>query len=146
MGEFEPQIVGFFCNWCSYAGADLAGTSRVKYPPNVRVIRVMCSGRVDERLILKAFIAGADGVLICGCHPGDCHYQIGNLNARRKVTGLSPFLDSVGIDKDRLRLEWISASEAPKVADTVQSFTHTIKQLGPSPFKGRHSQHCLSTT
>ena len=146
MSEFEPKIVGFLCKWCSYAGADLAGTSRIKYPPNVRVIRVMCSGRVDEKLILRAFMAGADGVLICGCHPGDCHYQRGNLNTRRRFTGLSPFLDTVGIGKDRLRLEWVSASEAPKVADTVQSFIHTIKQLGPSPFKGRHNQHCPSTT
>jgi F420-non-reducing hydrogenase iron-sulfur subunit len=133
MGEFEPKIIGFLCNWCSYAGADLAGTARLKYPPNVRVIRVMCSGRVDERLILKAFIAGADGVLICGCHPGDCHYQKGNLNARRKITGLHPFLDVMGIGKGRLRLEWIAASEAPKIAETVKSFTQTIKELGPNP-------------
>lgn len=133
MGEFEPKIVAFFCNWCAYAGADLAGTSRTKYPHNVRVIRVMCSGRVDERLILKAFTAGADGVLICGCHPGDCHYQKGNLNARRRVTGLWPFLDVVGIGKDRLRLEWIAASEGPKVAETVRSFTESIKELGPNP-------------
>jgi F420-non-reducing hydrogenase iron-sulfur subunit len=139
MGEFEPKIVGFLCNWCSYAGADLAGTSRAKYPPNMKVVRVMCSGRVDERLILKAFTAGADGVLVCGCHPGDCHYQKGNLNARRKFTGLSPFLDTVGIGRDRLRLEWISASEGPKVATTVKSFTETIKQLGPSPFKRRQN-------
>jgi len=136
---FTPKIVGFLCNWCSYAGADLAGTSRTKYPPNMKVVRVMCSGRVDERLILKAFIAGADGVLVCGCHPGDCHYQKGNLNARRKFTGLSPFLDTVGIGRDRLRLEWISASEGPKVAKTVKSFTETIKQLGPSPFKRRQN-------
>ena len=132
MGEFEPKIVGFLCKWCSYAGADLAGTSRIKYPPNVRVIRVMCSGRVDERLILKAFIAGADGVLVCGCHPGDCHYQKGNLNARRRITGLHPFLDAVGIGKDRLRLEWISASEAPKMAETVRNFTQAINELGPN--------------
>jgi F420-non-reducing hydrogenase iron-sulfur subunit len=133
VGEFEPKIVGFLCNWCSYAGADLAGTSRLKYPPNMRVIRVMCTGRVDERLILKAFVAGADGVLVCGCHPGDCHYQKGNLNARRKMTGLIPFLEAVGIGKDRLRLEWIAASEAPKIAETVKSFTQTIKELGPNP-------------
>ena len=141
MDEFEPKIVGFFCNWCSYAGADLAGTARTKYPPNVRVIRLMCSGRVDERLILKAFSAGADGVLVCGCHPGDCHYQKGNLNARRKVTGLRPFLDTVGISQDRLRLEWISASEAPKVAETVKSFTGTIKALDPSPLNRRRNEH-----
>jgi F420-non-reducing hydrogenase iron-sulfur subunit len=132
MGEFEPKIVGFFCKWCSYSGADLAGTSRMKYPFNVRIIKVMCSGRVDERLILKAFTAGADGVLVCGCHPGDCHYKKGNLNARRRITGLHPFLDAVGIGKDRLRLEWISASEAPKIAETVRSFTQTIKELGPN--------------
>lgn len=141
MGEFEPKIVGFFCNWCSYAGADLAGVSRMKLPPNVRVIRVMCSGRVDERLISKAFVAGADGVLVCGCHPGDCHYQRGNLNARRRVTGLKPFLELIGIGEDRLRLEWISASEAPKVVETAASFTKTIKELGPSPLNRRQNGH-----
>ena len=141
MDEFEPKIVGFFCNWCSYAGADLAGTARTKYPPNVRVIRVMCSGRVDERLILKAFTVGADGVLVCGCHPGDCHYQKGNLSARRRVTGLRPFLDTVGIGEERLRLEWISASEGPKVAETVESFTQAIKGLGPSPVNRRRNEH-----
>jgi F420-non-reducing hydrogenase iron-sulfur subunit len=135
MAEFEPRIIGFLCNWCSYAGADLAGTSRKKYPPNMKVIRVMCSGRVDERLILRAFVAGADGVLVCGCHPGDCHYQKGNLNARRRITGLIPFLEAVGIGKDRLRLEWVSASEGPKLAETVKSFTQTIKELGPSPLR-----------
>jgi len=137
MDEFEPKIIGFFCNWCSYRGADLAGTSRAKYPPNVRVIRVMCSGRVDERLILKAFIAGADGVLVCGCHPGDCHYLKGNLSARRRGIALDPFLDSVGIGKERFRLEWISASEGPKVAETVKSFTQTIKELGANPMAKR---------
>ena len=134
---FDPKIIGFLCNWCSYTGADLAGTSRRKYPSNVRVIRVMCSGRVDERLILKAFIAGADGVLVCGCHPGDCHYQKGNLNARRRIMGLHPFLDAVGISKNRLRLEWISASEAPKIAETVISFTQAIKEFGPNPMVKR---------
>jgi F420-non-reducing hydrogenase iron-sulfur subunit len=133
MGEFEPRIVGFFCNWCSYRGADLAGTSRMKYPANLRVIRVMCSGSVDEKMILKAFIAGADGILVSGCHPGDCHYKKGNLNARRRFTGLSPFLEAVGISKDRLRLEWISASEGSKIAETIKSFTQTIKELGPNP-------------
>jgi len=141
MEQFEPKIVGFFCNWCSYAGANLAGTSRMKYPHNIRVIRLMCSGRVDERLILKAFSAGADGVLVCGCHPGDCHYQKGNLSTRRKVTGLKPFLDTLGIDKERLRLEWISASEASKVADTAKSFTQTIRELGPSPLNRRRNEH-----
>lgn len=133
MDEFEPKIVGFLCNWCSYAGADLAGTTRLKYPSNVKVIRLMCSGRVDERLILKAFTAGADGVLVCGCHPVDCHYQKGNLNARRRVTAMIPFLDVMGIGKDRLRLEWIAASEGHKIAETFKSFTQTIKELGQSP-------------
>jgi F420-non-reducing hydrogenase iron-sulfur subunit len=141
MEEFEPKIVGFFCNWCSYAGADLAGTARTKYLPNVKVIRIMCSGRVDERLISKAFTAGADGVLICGCHPGDCHYQRGNLSARRRVTGLKPFLEAIGIGGERLRLEWISASEGPKVAETVKTFTQTVKELGPSPFNRRRNEH-----
>jgi len=141
MANFEPKIVGFFCNWCSYAGADLAGVSRAKYPSNLRIIRIMCSGRVDERLISKAFVAGADGVLICGCHLGDCHYHKGNLNARRRVTGLKPFFESIGIGGDRLRLEWISASEGPKVAETVKSFTETIKALGPSPLNRRQNEH-----
>ena len=140
MDEFEPRIVGLFCNWCSYTGADLAGTSRAKYPPNVRIIRIMCSGRVDEVLILKAFAAGADGVLVCGCHPGDCHYQKGNLSARRRVGGFKPFLESVGIGSNRLRLEWISASEGPKVAETVKSFTQTIKGLGPNPLNRRRNE------
>ena len=140
MGEFEPKIVGFLCNWCSYTGADLAGTSRTKYLPNMRAIRVMCSGRVDERLILKAFMAGADGVLVCGCHPGDCHYHKGNLNTRRRIIALQPYLEAVGITKDRLRLEWISASEGPKVAETVGSFTQTIKELGPNPLTRSISQ------
>ena len=136
MDEFDPKIVGFFCNWCSYTAADLAGTSRMKYPPNVRIIRVMCSGRVDETLIFKAFAAGADGVLVCGCHPGDCHYQKGNLGARRRVTALRPLLEAVGIGGDRLRLEWIAASEGTKVAETVTGFTQTIRELGPSPLNG----------
>ncbi len=141
MDNFEPKIVGFFCNWCSYAGADLAGTTRIKYPANIRIIRVMCSGRVDEKMILKAFTSGADGVLISGCHPGDCHYQKGNLSARRRVTGMKPLLDAIGIGKERLRLEWISASEGPKVAKTINSFTQTLKELGPSPFNRSRNEH-----
>ena len=139
--SFEPKIVGFFCNWCSYAAADLAGIARIKYPANLRIIRVMCSGRVDERLISKAFTMGADGVLVCGCFPGDCHYIKGNLSARRRVTGLKPFFEAIGIGGDRLRLEWISASEGPKVAETVKSFTETIKQIGPSPVNRRQDEH-----
>jgi F420-non-reducing hydrogenase iron-sulfur subunit len=132
--SFDPKIVGFLCNWCSYRGADLAGTSRVKYAPNVRVIRVMCSGRVNEILILKAITAGADGVLVSGCHPGDCHYVKGNLNAMRRITGIKPFLEAMGIEPNRLKLEWISASEGPKVAETFNSFTEKINELGPSQF------------
>jgi F420-non-reducing hydrogenase iron-sulfur subunit len=131
---FDPKIVGFLCNWCSYRGADLAGTSRVKYAPNVRVIRVMCSGRVNEILILKAITAGADGVLVSGCHPGDCHYVKGNLNAMRRITAIKPFLEAMGIEPDRLRLEWISASDGPKVAETFNSFAEKINELGPSQF------------
>jgi F420-non-reducing hydrogenase iron-sulfur subunit len=135
---FDPKIVGFLCNWCSYRGADLAGTSRVKYAPNVRVIRVMCSGRVNEILILKAITAGADGVLVSGCHPGDCHYVKGNLNAMRRITAIKPFLEAMGIEPDRLRLEWISASEGPKVAETFNSFAEKINELGPSQFNRSH--------
>jgi len=141
MDEFEPKIVAFFCNWCSYSAADLAGTSRIKCPPNVRVIRLMCSGGVDERLILKAFAAGADGILICGCHIGECHYTKGNLNARRRVTGWRPFLDVIGIGQDRLMLKWLGASEGPEMAETIKSFTQTIKGLGPSPFNRRRNEH-----
>jgi coenzyme F420-reducing hydrogenase delta subunit len=140
-GEFQPVIVGFSCNWCSYAAADLAGTSRMQYPANIRTIRVMCSGRVNELLILKAFAAGADGVLVAGCHPGDCHYMKGNLSARRRVTGMKPFLDAMGIEPERLRLEWIGASEGAKYAETVRAFTQTIKELGPSHLNIRRRQN-----
>jgi len=137
MDKFEPKIVAFFCNWCSYAAADLAGTSRMQYPPNVRTIRVMCSGRVSDFLILKAFALGADGVLVGGCHPGDCHYIKGNLSARRRVAGLKPFLKAIGISSDRLRLQWIGASEGKKMADTMSNFTETVRNLGPSPLNRR---------
>ena len=134
---FEPRIVAFMCNWCTYAAADTAGVSRMSQPSNVDVVRVMCTGRVDPAFILKAFALGADGVLVSGCHPGQCHYEKGNLNARRRVMALKPFLEAVGIGQDRLRLEWVAASEAPKEAQVVAEFTETIKQLGPSPFRRR---------
>ena len=137
MEEFEPTVVAFFCNWCSYAAADLAGTSRMQYPPNIRTIRVMCSGRVSELLILKAFVLGADGVLIGGCHPGDCHYIRGNLSTARRLAALKPFLEAMGISSDRLRLQWIGASEGLKMAETVSDFTETIRKLGPGPFNKR---------
>jgi len=139
--KFEPLIVGFCCNWCSYAGADLAGVSRFQYPPNIRIIRVMCTGRVSELLILKAFAVGADGVLVAGCHPGDCHYMKGNLSARRRVVGIKPFLEATGVEPERLRLAWISASEGAKFAETVRDFTQVIKELGPSPFNRRQNGH-----
>lgn len=139
-GEFEPVIVGFACNWCAYTAADLAGTSRMQYPANLKTIRVMCSGRVSELLILKAFAAGADGVLVAGCHPGDCHYMEGNLSTKRRIVGLRPFLESMGMQPDRLRLEWIGASEGSKFAETVRNFAENIKQLGPSPLSRRQNR------
>lgn len=129
--NFEPRIVGFLCNWCSYTGADLAGTSRMKSPPNVRPIRVMCSGRVDPSFILRAFQLGADGVLVAGCHPGDCHYQEGNFKALRRVLMLKRILREFGIDERRLRLEWISAAEGEKFATATTQFTEEVRALGP---------------
>lgn len=129
--EFEPKIVGFLCNWCSYAGADMAGTSRMSYPPNIRIIRVPCSGRIDPLFVVKAFQVGADGVLIAGCHPGDCHYAEGNYHLRRRFALLRPFLDYLGIEKERFRLEWVSASEAKRFTQVVSSFTDEVRKLGP---------------
>jgi F420-non-reducing hydrogenase iron-sulfur subunit len=129
--SYEPRVVGFLCNWCSYTGADLAGTSRMKSAPNLRIIRVMCSGRVDPCFILRAFQLGADGVLVAGCHPGDCHYQEGNFKALRRVLLLKRILKEFGIDERRLRLEWISASEAQKFATVSTEFTEELRALGP---------------
>ena len=128
--EFEPVIVAFCCNWCSYAGADSAGTSRLGYPENVKIIRVPCSCRVNPNFILKAFQSGADGVILCGCHPGDCHYSTGNYFTRRRMTLLFSMLEFLGIEKDRIRLEWISASEGNKFAQTMNDFTQKIRSLG----------------
>jgi len=133
--EFKPTIVAFLCNWCSYTGADLAGTSRMKYKPNVRIIRVMCSGRVDPTFIFKSFREGADGVLICGCHPGDCHYQEGNYKCLRRYKLMKKFIHQMGIEADRLKLEWISASEGKQFAELVDSMTERILELGPSKIK-----------
>lgn len=135
-GDFEPKILGFLCNWCSYAGADLAGTSRIAYPPNIRIIRVPCSGRVDPPLIIKSLQVWADGVLIGGCHPGECHYVKGNYYARRRINAIKRLLDAMGIEPDRVRLEWVSASEGGKFASVVKEFTEAIKKLGPNPLKG----------
>jgi len=135
--EFEPRIVAFLCNWCTYAGADLAGTSRIQYPPNVRIIRLMCSGALDPVYVIRALTEGADGVLIGGCHPGDCHYLNGNYKARRRVGILKTILDRSDLGSERVMLRWISASEGQKFADTVKEFVEKIKKLGPNPLKER---------
>ena len=132
---FEPKIVGFLCNWCSYAGADLAGTSRMQYPQNVRIIRVPCSGRVDPLFVVKAFQDGADGVLVLGCHPGDCHYQQGNYFAQRRYALMHRLLEFTGVETDRLYIEWVSASEGKKFAEVVTNFTERVRALGPSHIK-----------
>jgi len=129
--SFEPKIIGFLCNWCSYTGADLAGVSRIKSAPNVRIIRTMCSGRVDPAFILKAFQLGADGVVVMGCHLGDCHYQEGNYKTIRRIPFLKRLIQSFGIDPKRLRLEWVSASEGDRFAEVVNEFTEEIRNLGP---------------
>jgi F420-non-reducing hydrogenase iron-sulfur subunit len=131
--RFEPRIVVFACNWCSYAGADLAGVSRLQYPPTTRVIRVMCSGRVTPGFILEAFRVGADGVLVTGCHPGDCHYISGNENAVVTVKKTTRLLELLGVEVDRLRLEWISAAEGTRFARLMTEFTKQVRSLGPSP-------------
>jgi len=133
--RFEPRIVGFLCRWCAYTGADLAGTSRIKYPPNVTPIRVNCSGRVDPTLVLKALATGADGVLIAGCHPGDCHYTSGNVKTLRRFKLLQKMLDQFGIERERVRLEWVSASEGERYARIVEQMTEEIRQLGPLGWK-----------
>jgi F420-non-reducing hydrogenase iron-sulfur subunit len=132
--NFEPKIVAFFCNWCTYIAADSAGVGRKQYPPNIRVIRLMCSGRVDPQFVLDAFAKGADGVLIGGCHPGDCHYTEGNYKNLRRVTLLKRMLKSFGIDERRLRLEWISASEGDKLQKVVTEMTAQLRELGPLNF------------
>ena len=134
--NFEPNIIGFVCNWCTYAGADLAGSSRYSYPPNVKLIRLMCSGRVDPAFILETFARGADGVFVGGCHiPSDCHYQQGNFKALKRVTMLKKLISEMGLEPDRLEIFWISASEGKKFSEVMTSFTERIKKLGPNPIK-----------
>ncbi len=134
MSEYEPKLVGFLCNWCSYAGADLAGVSRFQYPTNLRVIRIMCSGRVHPAHILEAFKDGADGVLVAGCHiPTDCHYISGNFKSQRRIAMVKKLMEQLGIEPERLRLEWISAAEGDKFAKTIREMTEDLKKLGPSP-------------
>jgi len=125
----RPNIVAFLCNWCGYAGADLAGVSRFQYPPNIRVIRVMCSGRVDPVFILQAFENGADGILVCGCHINDCHYISGNLKAEKRVEKTKQLLKLIGINPERLRLEWVSAAEGAKFASVVKEFTEFLEKI-----------------
>ncbi len=134
--EFEPKILAFCCNWCAYAGADLAGVSRLQYPPNIRIIRVMCSGRVEPEFVLKAFTLGADGVLVLGCHPGDCHYLSGNYKTMRRVPLTKRLLEQFGVEQERLKLEWVSAAEGARFAQVVTDFTSKVKELGPNPLKG----------
>jgi F420-non-reducing hydrogenase iron-sulfur subunit len=134
--EFEPRIIAFLCNWCTYTGADLAGTSRIQYPPNIRIIRLMCSGGLDPVYVAKALLEGADGVLIGGCHPADCHYQSGNYKARRRVAILHSILEQMGFDPGRVWLRWISASEGQYFADTVTEMVAALKEKGPNPLKG----------
>jgi F420-non-reducing hydrogenase iron-sulfur subunit len=131
MVGFEPRILGFACNWCCYAGADLAGTSRLRYPPNLRIIRVMCSGRIDPQFILKAFRDGADGVFVGGCHPGDCHYSSGNYKTLKRVVLLRGLIAGLGIEPERLELQWVSASEGQRFAEAVTAFTDRVRASGP---------------
>ncbi|MGD9345792.1 MAG: hydrogenase iron-sulfur subunit [Candidatus Aminicenantes bacterium] len=138
---YDPKLVGFLCTWCSYTGADLAGTARMTYAPNMRIIRVMCSGRVDPQFVLKAFKEGADGVLISGCHPGDCHYQEGNYKALRRHRLLIKMLEQLGIEKERFRLEWVSAAEGAKFQKVCDEFTEEIRQLGPLNWNGGEHEH-----
>ncbi|WP_353893983.1 hydrogenase iron-sulfur subunit [Proteinivorax hydrogeniformans] len=130
--NFEPKIVAFCCNWCSYAGADLAGTGRLKYPENVRIIRVPCSSRVEVQMIMRAFQNGADGVMVAGCHPGDCHYDTGNYHTRRRMMLLQSLTSFLGMDPDRFIVKWISGNEAAKFKSTVEEFNETLKKLGPA--------------
>lgn len=130
--EWEPQIAGFLCKWCSYAGADLAGTSRKKYPPNVRIIKVPCSGRVDPLFVLKGLRMGFDGMLVSGCHPGDCHYQTGNYRARRKIALTKKFMEYMGVEPERIQASWVSASEGDKFATVVSEITANVKKTGPN--------------
>ncbi len=137
--KFEPKIVDFFCNWCTYMAADSAGISRMKYAPNARVVRLMCSGRIDPQFVLEAFAKGADGVLIGGCHPGDCHYQEGNYKTLRRVRLLKRVLREMGIEEDRFRLEWISAAEADRLRTTMNDMVEKVRALGPLRLNAREA-------
>jgi F420-non-reducing hydrogenase iron-sulfur subunit len=133
--SYEPLLLAFCCYWCSYTGADLAGTSRIQYPPNVRILRVQCTGMVHPNLVMDALTNGADGVLICGCHPGDCHYREGNLRAKARAEAIDLMLQDFALEPERFRLEWVSASEAARFAQVVREMVEDLKKLGPSPYK-----------
>ena len=137
---WEPQVVGFLCKWCSYAGADLAGTSRKKYPANLRILKVPCSGRIDPLFILKGLRLGFDGVLVSGCHPGDCHYQTGNYRARRRIALTKKFLEYMGVPAERVQASWVSASEGDKFAQVVADVTKGVKEVGPNKLFARNGQ------
>ena len=137
--EFTPRIVGFLCNWCSYAGADLAGAAKLEVPSSLSVIRVMCSGRVDPVLVATALLRGADGILVAGCHPGDCHYRKGNYFARRRFALLKRTLETLGLEPERLMLAWVSASEGPRFSEVANEFAGKIAKLGPSPLRKKVS-------
>jgi F420-non-reducing hydrogenase iron-sulfur subunit len=132
---FEPLIINFCCYWCSYTGADLAGTSRIQYPPNTRIIRVQCTGMIHPNLVIEALTSGADGVLVCGCHPGDCHYLEGNLRAKARAEAIELMLQDFGIEPERFRLEWVSASEAQRFAQVVSEMVEQVRKVGPSPYR-----------
>ena len=138
--DFEPRILGFLCNWCCYAGADLAGVSRFQYPPNIRVIRIMCSAKLAPTYVMKAFLEGVDGVFIGGCHIGDCHYLKGNYYTRRRVMMLKKVLEVLGLEPERLKLAWVSAAEGAIYADVIRAYTQKIKELGPSPLRNQRQR------
>lgn len=133
--EYEPTILAFCCNWCSYAGADLAGASKIQYPPNVVIVRAMCTGMIHPNIVMDALTNGADGVLVCGCHPGDCHYLEGNLIAEKRAEAIELMLEDFGLEPERFRLEWVSASEGKKFARIAKEMTDQLRELGPSPYK-----------
>ena len=142
MNEFEPRILCFACNWCSYAAADIAGTSRIHYPSNVRIVRVMCSGMVNPEYVLRAFERGFDGVLVAGCHIGDCHYISGNIKAEERIGRLKKLVYILGLEDERLRLEWIATSEGPIFAETIKEYVEQLKRIGPSPFISNDKNSC----
>jgi F420-non-reducing hydrogenase iron-sulfur subunit len=140
---FEPYVLGLVCNWCTYAGADMAGTSRIQYPPNLRIVRVMCTSRLDPTFVIRGLELGADGVLVSGCHPGDCHYVNGNYKTERRVHLLRKLIQQAGLEPERIRLEWISASEGSKLAEVMKDYVEALKRIGPNPLKNSKGKHLV---